>query len=268
MAKLHRALSGRAIDPRHPALSSQARRLDLANAVGDARLTLPSHRDARGRMSLNSAPPITRTSMVAERWPLGFLSRFLASFLPRSFADDVRLKRAPADPEEPGADSPDPRGSWHRVAGIRRLAIAGLVLSQTYIAANFMSAVLPYHGAHALEIALLILFTILFAWVSVGFWTAIAGFMLLLIGRDRYAISRSAVADAVIDPAVRIAIIQGIATVRKAGKAAGTLTPDRLLAREYLDQGALFVAVGADTAILVKAARELAAQFTGASRGA
>jgi 4-hydroxy-2-oxoheptanedioate aldolase len=69
------------------------------------------------------------------------------------------------------------------------------------------------------------------------------------------------------DPAVQAAIIRGIATVRSAGKAAGTLTSDRRLAREYLDQGALFVAVGVDTSILVKAAHELAAEFTGASRG-
>jgi 4-hydroxy-2-oxoheptanedioate aldolase len=69
------------------------------------------------------------------------------------------------------------------------------------------------------------------------------------------------------DPAVRAAITQGIAVVRRAGKAAGTLTPDPALAREYLDQGALFVAVGVDTSLLAKAARELAAQFTG-GRGA
>jgi 4-hydroxy-2-oxoheptanedioate aldolase len=53
-----------------------------------------------------------------------------------------------------------------------------------------------------------------------------------------------------------------------AGKAAGTLTSDRRLAREYLNHGALFVAVGVDTSILVKAAKELAAEFTGASHGA
>ncbi|HME41055.1 MAG TPA: 4-hydroxy-2-oxoheptanedioate aldolase [Steroidobacteraceae bacterium] len=58
---------------------------------------------------------------------------------------------------------------------------------------------------------------------------------------------------------VRAAILQGIATVRRAGKAAGTLTVDRALAREYLDHGALFVAVGVDTLLLVKAAKELAA---------
>jgi 4-hydroxy-2-oxoheptanedioate aldolase len=69
------------------------------------------------------------------------------------------------------------------------------------------------------------------------------------------------------DPAVQAAITRGIATVCSAGKAAGTLTSDRKLAREYLDQGALFVAVGVDTTILVKAAKELAAEFTGASPG-
>jgi 4-hydroxy-2-oxoheptanedioate aldolase len=71
------------------------------------------------------------------------------------------------------------------------------------------------------------------------------------------------------DPAVQAAITQGIATVQRAGKAAGTLTSDRMLARRYLDHGALFVAVGVDTTLLVKAAKELAAEFTDAApRGA
>jgi 4-hydroxy-2-oxoheptanedioate aldolase len=67
------------------------------------------------------------------------------------------------------------------------------------------------------------------------------------------------------DPKVQAAMTQGIAAVRRAGKAAGALTSDRKLARGYLDQGALFVAVGVDTLMLVKAAKELAAEFTGLS---
>ena len=63
------------------------------------------------------------------------------------------------------------------------------------------------------------------------------------------------------DPAVQAAVIQGIATVIGAGKAAGTLTSDRKLAHEYLRQGALFVAVGVDTTMLAASARELAAEF-------
>ncbi len=60
---------------------------------------------------------------------------------------------------------------------------------------------------------------------------------------------------------VQRAILDGIATVRAAGKAPGILATDRTLANGYLDAGALFVAVGLDTALLVRAARELAASF-------
>lgn len=66
-------------------------------------------------------------------------------------------------------------------------------------------------------------------------------------------------------PLVQKAILDGIATVRAAGKAAGVLMADRKLAQLYLDAGALFVAVGVDTTLLVRAARELAASFKGAA---
>jgi 4-hydroxy-2-oxoheptanedioate aldolase len=63
------------------------------------------------------------------------------------------------------------------------------------------------------------------------------------------------------EPAVRKAICDGIRTVAAAGKASGVLATDRLLAAEYLDAGATFVAVGTDTGLLSKAAADLAAQF-------
>ena len=66
-----------------------------------------------------------------------------------------------------------------------------------------------------------------------------------------------------VDPKVRAAIAQGIAAVKKAGKAAGTLTGDQRLAREYLALGALFVAVGVDMSLLVRAAKDLAGAFKG-----
>jgi 4-hydroxy-2-oxoheptanedioate aldolase len=57
-------------------------------------------------------------------------------------------------------------------------------------------------------------------------------------------------------------VIQGgIATVRAAGKAAGILATDPALAQQYLDAGALFVAVGVDTTLLVKAATGLVRRF-------
>lgn len=62
-------------------------------------------------------------------------------------------------------------------------------------------------------------------------------------------------------PQVQRAILQGIATVRAAGKAAGILATDPALAQQYLQAGALFVAVGSDTALLVQAARTLARSY-------
>ncbi|HEU0200999.1 MAG TPA: 4-hydroxy-2-oxoheptanedioate aldolase [Burkholderiaceae bacterium] len=62
-------------------------------------------------------------------------------------------------------------------------------------------------------------------------------------------------------PAVKAAILEGIGAVRAAGKAAGVLVTDRTLAEEYLDAGALFVAVGVDTTLLVRSAAALARSF-------
>ena len=62
-------------------------------------------------------------------------------------------------------------------------------------------------------------------------------------------------------PSVKAAIDDGIRRVRAAGKAPGVLTVDPALAQHYLDQGALFVAVGVEANLLSKAARELVARF-------
>jgi 4-hydroxy-2-oxoheptanedioate aldolase len=62
---------------------------------------------------------------------------------------------------------------------------------------------------------------------------------------------------------VQEALLQGLAQVRRGGKAAGILSADRARARRYLEAGALFVGVGVDTTLLVRAARELARSFKG-----
>ena len=63
------------------------------------------------------------------------------------------------------------------------------------------------------------------------------------------------------DPSVQAAIDEGIRVVTALGKAAGVLTTDRALAQKHLALGALFVAVGLDTSLLMGAARDLAAAF-------
>lgn len=60
---------------------------------------------------------------------------------------------------------------------------------------------------------------------------------------------------------VQAAISDAIARIRRAGKAAGILTPNEALARKYIDWGCTFVAVGMDTGLLVQATSALASRF-------
>ncbi|HCW88592.1 MAG TPA: glucans biosynthesis glucosyltransferase MdoH, partial [Marinobacter sp.] len=79
---------------------------------------------------------------------------------------------------------------WKTTATIRRIFLALLVLGQTAVAAWFFLAVLPYHGGTGIELGLLVLFCVLYAWIAVGFWTAMAGFVLRLSGGDRHSLAR------------------------------------------------------------------------------
>jgi 4-hydroxy-2-oxoheptanedioate aldolase len=65
-------------------------------------------------------------------------------------------------------------------------------------------------------------------------------------------------------PEVQAAIEDAIARILKAGKAPGILTPDRTLAEHYLKLGAVFVAVGLDTQLLMRHTTDLAAHFKSA----
>jgi 4-hydroxy-2-oxoheptanedioate aldolase len=62
-------------------------------------------------------------------------------------------------------------------------------------------------------------------------------------------------------PEVLAAIDDAIARIRACGKAPGILTGDEALARHYVQQGCLFVAVGADQNLLRDSAQALAGRF-------
>ena len=139
---------------------------------------------------LASAPPINRASMAPMPW---------------------RIPPAGKDGAAPAGDARKPANYYWRGAGsFRRMCLFGMVAAQSFIAMHFMAETLPYHGRPPLEFAILVLFTILFAWISGGFWTAIAGFVLTIAGPDRYAISRSGKRTGPMDPAARTAVVMPI----------------------------------------------------------
>jgi 4-hydroxy-2-oxoheptanedioate aldolase len=62
-------------------------------------------------------------------------------------------------------------------------------------------------------------------------------------------------------PDVQAVIEASLAKIVAAGKAPGILIADKTLAKRYIEQGALFVGVGTDTGLLMKATTDLAAEF-------
>lgn len=66
-------------------------------------------------------------------------------------------------------------------------------------------------------------------------------------------------------PEVQAAIEDAIRRIRAAGKAPGILTADVTLAQGYLELGALYVAVGLDTQLLVRGTSALVSQFKGSA---
>lgn len=79
--------------------------------------------------------------------------------------------------------------TWRGAANRRRVMLFGLAALQTWVATLYTLKVLPEHGGNWLEVAITVLFVILFSWISLGFWTAVAGFFSLTFGRGKYNIS-------------------------------------------------------------------------------
>ncbi len=141
-------------------------------------------------------PPLRRTSMAPRDWP--HLSAPRKAPCPAPSPVQIPLAAA----AEHASKARLPR-AW-----LRRALLGLLVVTQTWIATGFMASTLPYQGTDVLEIAMLVLFAILFGWVSFGFWTAMVGAALVLGKRDRHALRVPA--DAPIEPGARTAIVMPI----------------------------------------------------------
>jgi membrane glycosyltransferase len=150
-------------------------------------------------------PPLRRTPMAPSEWPAS---------IPVTALRRIRSRLSGRPASRPGTTNVSDRAesaALTRLATIRRTVFTILALTQSTAFAYYMvTRVLPYQGRQPIELAILSLFTILFAWVSLGFWTALSGLMLLCFGRDRYAITRSVASDVPISPEARTAIVMPI----------------------------------------------------------
>jgi membrane glycosyltransferase len=101
------------------------------------------------------------------------------------------MTQDPATPTRslaPSASGQGPRvsaeRSLHAQAVWRRSLFFGLTFGTALTGGLLMYDVLQANGLSALDVAGLVMFTALFTWISGAFWTAVAGFVVRLIGRD------------------------------------------------------------------------------------
>jgi len=81
---------------------------------------------------------------------------------------------------------------WRIKALLRRGALISLVTVPALLGGEFMAGALPKPGQWLLDDALVLVFSVLTAWVTVGFWTAIFGFFVLLSRRPSTPLQRPA----------------------------------------------------------------------------
>ena len=72
---------------------------------------------------------------------------------------------------------------------MRRLVLLALIIATSVIASGHMADILPHRGSTRLEFAIVIVFATLFAWISIGFWEAMAGLFTLARRVDRFSIT-------------------------------------------------------------------------------
>ncbi|MDB5777338.1 MAG: mdoH [Herbaspirillum sp.] len=221
------------------------------STAADTSFELPLYLAAGNEPQVAVAPPINRRSMVPRPW--GELNplvrwvdvanrRFDRRSAQRKAAKQglpplppVAQRRSRRDEDAEWVDGPDANARWRHAGGVRRIVLLLLMLLQTGTATYFMREVLPYHGGEVLEFAMLILFAVLFCWVSAGFWTALMGFMVLMAGprSDRYLISREKAGERDIAPDARTAIVMPICNEDVSRVFAGLRATYESLARNH-----------------------------------
>jgi membrane glycosyltransferase len=167
--------------PIFPAAAPAGRSSELDPAASGGRRPLET--SLRRRSYPSSMPEIRRISMAPspiDRRPLHRLWRKIRR----------PEKKSPcASAYGAAAANPVEHSGWRAAARRRRIGMAALILLQTAAASWSLGKIFPYPWLNGLESAILVIFAILFSWISFGFWTAVAGFCIRWRAAERFAVA-------------------------------------------------------------------------------
>ncbi len=158
----------------------------------------------------SSMPPTNRGSMTARPWR-GFLGGVLDGWiaLATRLAGSDDPQRVRFDGEAPLQTNVASTAVWKRAATHRRRTLLALITLSVFSATAMLDQVLPAQGNDWLRTAQISLFSILFGWVSAGFYTAMMGFWVMSRG-DPHALSSRSVAHHPIAADARTALVMPI----------------------------------------------------------
>jgi membrane glycosyltransferase len=150
-----------------------------------------------------AAPKLQRGRMVPVPW------RGLGQGLAAGLAGLLRRGPAATQATAKAAGQPTRLAGWHRAARWRRSALLLLVLLSATLAAGLLLLTQPLGDGGWVRIAQVALFTLLFAWVAAGFFTAVMGWFVLRRG-DVQGLSHARVAGNPIAADARTAVVMPI----------------------------------------------------------
>lgn len=99
---------------------------------------------------------------------------------------------------------------WARSALWRRALLGLLVLIPSVVASEFMVGILPHPGFAVIDDILVIVFGLLFGWVSIGLWTSVFGALVILFGSQRWVSLSAPETGTEVVPGERTAVIMPI----------------------------------------------------------
>ena len=157
-----------------------------------------------------SMPPMNRGSMTARPWR-GFFGGLLDGWiaLATRLAGQPPLAHAPFDQAAPAPADAAATAAWKQAAAQRRRTLLALITLSVVGATVMLDHVLPSYDSAWLRTTQIGLFSILFGWVSAGFYTAMMGFWVQWRG-DPHALSSQSVAHRPIAADARTALIMPI----------------------------------------------------------
>ncbi|MEI7464926.1 MAG: glucans biosynthesis glucosyltransferase MdoH [Burkholderiales bacterium] len=157
-----------------------------------------------------SMPTTNRGSMTARPWR-GFLGGVLVGWiaLATRLAGSDDPQRVRFDDEAPAPTNAASTAAWKRAAAHRRRALLALIALSVFSATAVLDQALAAYGNDWLRTAQISLFSILFGWVSAGFYTAMMGFWVQWRG-DPHALSSRSVAHHPIAADARTALVMPI----------------------------------------------------------